>query len=133
MSPERESRRAADDEMLLDLLAAGWTHEEAAASVGLSSKTVQRRLQDGDFRLELAHRRARRAAELAARLSSATTRAVDVIIAGFDADSDVTRLKAADMALTWFARIRRDTDLDERMARLESGAHVSTDGVHDES
>ncbi len=129
MSEEEESRRSTDDDMLLELLAAGWTHEEAAASVGVSTKTVQRRLHQASFRLELARRRAQRATELAARLSSATTRAVDVIVAAFDADSDATRLKAADLALTWFARIRRETDLEERVRQLETAPN----GADDES
>lgn len=113
-----EGRRAVDD-ALLEFLASGWSHEQSAAAVGVSVRTVQRRLRDGEFRRELALRRAARVEQLTARLCAVTDDAVSVIIAAFQADSGHVRLRAADLTLTWALRARRELDLEARIARLE--------------
>ena len=119
MDEEVVSKRAALDAVLLDYLAAGWSHEQVAAAASVSSKTVQRRLRDRAFAAELGRRRAARMEALTARLSAITDDAVSVIVASFESKSSAVRLRAADLALTWALRTRRELDLEARIARLE--------------
>ncbi len=127
MSDDGASRQEALDETLLGFLAAGWSHEQAAAACGISTKTVQRRVRDGAFGSELARRRTLRVDALTARLNSISDRAVDVIVESFDSANPTVRLRAADLALTWAVRTRREVDLEARIARLEDDSNMPGD------
>ncbi len=128
-----QGRRAGDD-ALLELLASGGSHEQCAASAGISVRTIQRRLRDDEFRRELALRRAARVEQLTARLCAVTDDAVSVIIAAFQSESGHVRLRAADLTLTWALRTRRELDLEARIARLETpGASVDEGDIGGES
>lgn len=118
-----ERRRAMDD-TLFEYLAAGWSHEQCAAAVGVSVRTIQRRLRDEEFRRELAVRRTARMEQLTARLCAVTDDAVGVIIAAFESEAGHVRLRAADLALTWALRTRRELDLEARVAQLEASHRV---------
>jgi hypothetical protein len=113
------SEREAFEEQLLGFLVAGWTHDDAAHALGVSTKSVQRRVGDRVFAAKLGQRRAVKASALTSRLDSITDRAVDVIVESFESEVPAVRLRAADLALSWSARMRRELDLEARVARLE--------------
>lgn len=121
-----EGRRPVDD-ALIEYLAAGRSHEQAAEAAGISVRTVQRRLREVEFKAELALRRAARIEQLTARLCAVTDQAVDVIVAAFEADGGHVRLRAADLALTWAMRGIRELDLEARLARLENSEPAPND------
>jgi hypothetical protein len=53
-----DNREMSDqDELIADLLGQGWTHQRVPDSVGVSSKTVQRRMSDPAFSSVVSKRR----------------------------------------------------------------------------
>jgi FixJ family two-component response regulator len=56
------------DELIADLLGQGWTHRRVADSVGVSSKTVQRRMSDPAFSMVVSERRRDRFGQLSGQL-----------------------------------------------------------------
>lgn len=113
------SKEEALDEQLLEYLASAWSHELAARACGVSAKTVQRRLRNAEFSRELGRRRALAVEETHARFQLARHRAVDVIVEMFESTNPNVRLRAADLALVWGLRLRRELDLEARIAKLE--------------
>ena len=71
-----DDRLLDENDVLLDALAAGLTHSEAAVLAGVSSKTVQRRLKGSDFAAELARRHSMRVVELTGQLTALAPAAV---------------------------------------------------------
>jgi hypothetical protein len=60
-----EKRELSDqDELIADLLGQGWTHRMIAETVGVSTKTVQRRLADPPFSSVVSKRRRGRFGQL---------------------------------------------------------------------
>src|SRR5829696_3717790 len=91
----RRARAEARDETLLELLAEGFTHTEAAEFAGCSTKTVQRRLGDDDFARELARRRAVHVSDMTGRLSKLTNEAVNAVEDTLHVDNPTLRFRAA--------------------------------------
>ena len=65
------------DELLIELLGEGLTHQRVADTAEISAKTVQRRLRDPGFAAAVSRRRRERVAQISGRLISASDRAVD--------------------------------------------------------
>ena len=119
MSESLGSRADAVTEVILTALAIGATHAEAAALASVSTKSVQRRLGDPAFAAELARRRAVRLDDVTGRLTGLATTALDVIADLMESGSPVVRLRAAEQALQWLTRMRRQVDVEARLALLE--------------
>lgn len=109
----------AADELILAGLAAGMTHAEAAELASTSTKTIQRRLADERFAAEVARRRSQQVERITGRLTELSIRAVDTLDTALDDDSPTIRLRAADLTLNWLVRLRREADLERRIAEIE--------------
>ena len=107
------------DAALIAALAGGATVRDAAATAKVGEMTVYRRLKDQDFRARVDEARAEMLTGAMARLSAATTGAVTTLASLLEAESESVRLGAArsilDTALKW----REQSELAERIARVE--------------
>jgi hypothetical protein len=121
------------DELLIQLLGEGWTHQRVADSAGVSTKTVQRRMNDPEFAAAVSGRRRDRVAQVGGRLISTSDRAVDVLREALDDADPKVSLRAASLVLDHGHRFhqgdearelgRRQDDLEQRLhAALEAMA-----------
>jgi hypothetical protein len=127
------------DELLIELLGEGLTHQRVAETAEISTKTVQRRLSDPGFAAAVSRRRRERVAQISGRLISASDRAVDVLREALDTDDAKVSLRAAALVLDHGHRFqqsseerelaRRQDELEERLqAAIESVAGLKRDG-----
>jgi hypothetical protein len=117
------------DELVLCGLAAGMTHAETAELANVSTKTVQRRMSDNKFTAEVARRRGEQVERITGRLSELSVRAVDTLNDSLADDSATIRLRAADLALNWLVKLRREADLERRITEIESELTTDTSGA----
>jgi hypothetical protein len=109
------------DEVVLDALALGRTHAEAAALVGLNPKWVQRRMSDDGFRIEARRRRAAHLDAVSGQLAEIGPRAVSVLLEAMAADVEMSiRVRAAIAALDTITKMGRQTDIEQRLANVEA-------------
>ncbi len=115
--------------MMLEALAAGSGYADAAATAGVSARTVRRRMTDPLFAAELARRRAVRVSDLTGQMMGLGARAIAVLGEALDAESVGDRLRAANLILTSLRRYRADGDLELRLTALEEGidSHAAAD------
>ena len=110
--------------MLIAALAGGATVRDAAATARVGERTVYRRLADAHFKQRVDAARAEILTGAMARLSAATTGAVTTLASLLSAESESVRLGAArsilDVALRW----REQSELAERLFRLEAWLDV---------
>ena len=129
-SPEFSS----EDTIILEALGAGLTHAESAALAGVSTKTVQRRLERTAFASALATRRRQRTDEITGLLQGAGERAVRVLLETLDSVITGERLRAAHMILEQGRRFGMDARLDELnlryMALRDQIGHGPDGGQH---
>ena len=112
-------RKKADDALLL-ALACGATVEKAAQQVGLSERTVYRRLREPDFRRRLQAVRTDMVQRSAGMLTAAAMEAVKTLLALQGASTPAAvRLGAARAVLEIGIKLREVADLDQRLAALE--------------
>ena len=111
------------DEIILEGLAAGLPHAEVAVLAGVSTKTIQRRLMSPDFAAEVRRRRGLRVEEVTGRLAQLAPAAISVIGECLAEDKPTVRLRAAEVALTWLTRLRREVDFEYRLSLLEGSKH----------
>jgi hypothetical protein len=110
-----------EDEELAVLLSEGMSQVAAADAVGISSKTVQRRLKDARFRRRVAELRWERPSARTARLIRMSDPALDVLERLLDSEDEAIRLRAAQAVLTLGHRRHREEVIDrDLMARLEA-------------
>lgn len=108
---ERESRRDALDEVVINELARGRTYEEAATAAGWSSRTVARRMRDPQFRRRVSELRSVWVSELSGRLVDSGSTAIDVIVQECRiAERSADRLRAAGMLLNVGLLARRSLE-----------------------
>lgn len=108
--------------VMVDLLAAGYTHEDAAAFIGCSAKTIQRHKRNPAVRRELAQRQAERMSALSSLLTLKTWVAVEAICSELDSEHGPTKLRAAQLILDYSRRYdagARDLVRDERLDNIE--------------
>jgi uncharacterized membrane-anchored protein YjiN (DUF445 family) len=115
------------NERLLDLLSSGCKHVEAAAELNISPRTIQRALEDEEFRSELQHLRQQKVTEAAARVSTLVERAVEVLEEAMTSASTTDRLRAARLVLEWNRRLKRDTEQSEQLDRIEAALQARED------
>jgi AcrR family transcriptional regulator len=110
------------DTVLIAALASGITVEDAAARTKVGVTTVYRRLKDEAFRQHVRDVRAEILGRSVGRLSDATVAAVETLRQLLTAEGDQVKLGAARAILDQVVRLREHTDIEERLAALESAA-----------
>ena len=90
------------DDRICQLLAEGWTHARIGAEVGVSAKTIQRRLQVPEFASELIRRRRAAVAATTAALEHLGVAALASLRALLDSDDDRLKLRSVELgAAAW--------------------------------
>jgi hypothetical protein len=116
----RNGRKASDD-ALATVLACGATVESAARTVGISVRTVHRRLASAEFQKRLACIRKDMVDRTTAALTGVGMESVRTLIALQDASMPpAVRLGAARAALDLGVKFRESQELAERIALLEA-------------
>jgi len=108
------------DELIADLLGQGWTHKRVADSVGVSSKTVQRRTSDPAFSKVVSERRRERFGQLSSQLLTAGNSAMDVLTGALQSEDPKVSLQAAGLILSHGHRYNRVLDDHETELRFEA-------------
>lgn len=109
------------DDALLRALLRGDSHAEAAASCGLSDRTVRRRMADASFRqtLRTARRETlRRTSDVLAEAAVEAVRTLADLMRAAESPASVRRASARDL-LDFSLRVREHVDLTERVEELE--------------
>ena len=114
--------RLGADAALVAALGSGATVEDAASRVGVGATTVYRRLKDEAFQHQVREARGAMLARTVGNLADATTAAVQTLRQLLGAEGDQVKLGAARAILDQAVRLREHTDLEERLAALESAA-----------
>ena len=123
----QQGRKNADDALLLSL-ACGATIENAARSVGVSERTVYRRLKSAAFRQQLQQRRGDLVQRAASLLTAAALEAIKTLVELQKPPAPAAvRLGAARSILEYGLKLREAADLygrvgtlEERLQKLES-------------
>lgn len=113
------SRHAVDD-LLITALARGDTHKTAAAVAGISTRTLQRRLEDDGFQGRVRKSRADLLSTATGKLTQASSDAADVLHRLItQSNSEKIQLGAAKAILDSLVKIHSLEQLEERLANLE--------------
>jgi len=119
MTPIDTENAATGDALVLSL-AVGKTYDEAAASAGVSKSTVNRRMRDAEFRIQVRNARAaifeRTAGLLAGGAAGAAEYLTDLAA---NAQAETVRLGACRAILDSAMRIREALEVEERLSVLE--------------
>jgi DNA-binding LacI/PurR family transcriptional regulator len=108
-----------DDARLLIALASGATIKRAAELGGVSVATVMRRLEEEEFRRELARVRSEMIDRAVAKLASSLSAASTTLRTLLGASSETVRLGAARAIHELHCRWRESVELEERLSELE--------------
>jgi hypothetical protein len=113
------------DELLVTLLAEGWTHRRVASFCDISTKTIQRRLKDPVFSDQVSRRKRERLTAIAVRLTRINDKALDVLEDAMGDEDVKVRMGAAKAALDYQERYHRravfEADVEERISEMERG------------
>src|SRR5262249_44209430 len=90
-----------------------------ARAVGLSERTISRRLADPDFRREVSRLRSDMIQRALGKMAATMSRAADTLRRLLSADSDSIRLSAVRSLLELGTKLRESTELEERLTALE--------------
>jgi hypothetical protein len=108
------------DERILMARACGSTIEQAAAKGEVTTKTVQRRMQEPDFRKRLHTLRSEMVSRAASMLTAAAMEAVKTLLSLQNENVQAAvRLGAAKAVLELGAKLRENVELEERIRQLE--------------
>ncbi len=111
------------DELLQALLAEGWTHRRIASFCGISTKTIQRRLNVEEFEQEVSLLKRQRLSETISQIMRVTDKAVHVLEEAMDDDDVKVRMHAAKAALDYQERYHRraifEADVEHRITAIE--------------
>jgi len=118
-----QDQMAPADELLATLLAEGWTHRRVASFCGISTKTIQRRLNVEEFAQKVSLLRRQRLSETISRMTRISEKAVDVLEDAMDDEDVKVRMGAAKASLDHQERYHRraifEADIEHRMAAIE--------------
>lgn len=106
----QDNEMSDQDELIADLLGQGWTHKRVADSVGVSSKTVQRRMSDPAFSKVVSERRRERFGQLSSQLLTTGDSAMDVLTGALQSEDPKVSLQAAGLILSHGHRCNRVLD-----------------------
>ena len=129
-SPEPDARQLQDD-LLQDALASGRSYSEAGQLVGLSGRSVRRRMTDLNFRSVVLSRMAERNTQLSGLMSEESIGAVERLVQLTQHIDPHIRLRAIQILLSNAIRTRREVELNERITLLE--ARLSPESEEQES
>jgi hypothetical protein len=115
----RENDAHAGDGELILALAAGATVREAARRAGVGERTAYRRLADADFRRTVNEARGRMFEATRGKLSGLADKAVETLQRLLESGKPAEALAAAKAILELGPRLRRETEFEERINRLE--------------
>jgi hypothetical protein len=118
----RPARRRPGDEKILAALASGHPYSEAARIAKVSSKTVQRRMADPLFRVEVEELRARVVQQTAASLATLATKACATLEPLLNDGEPWMRQKTALAVIELSIRYRETLEFSDRLALLEQHA-----------
>jgi hypothetical protein len=113
-------KRKISTQDLLTALACGANVAQAAAKVGLSQRSIYRRLADPSFRQEVEDLRMETVRRSSAMLTAATVEAIKTVIGLLSSKSDQARLGACRTIFEYGVKLREFTELQERLAELEA-------------
>jgi putative ubiquitin-RnfH superfamily antitoxin RatB of RatAB toxin-antitoxin module len=114
--------RPAGEDALIRTLAAGATVREAAEQGGLDQQTVHRRLADAGFRRAVSEARDRMFDSVRGQLAGLTGKATETLARLMESDKPSEALGAAKAVLELGPRLRKATELEERLCRSEDEA-----------
>ncbi len=118
MDSNAETKGEARDDRLIILLGEGRSYEAAAAMVGCSAKTIQRRMKEPAFAQAVTDQRRERVGAITGLIVGASERAVAVLSDALDSPEGNERLRAAGMLLEHGRRFHRDEADGELLRRL---------------
>jgi hypothetical protein len=124
-----ENVRLNNDSKLAVALACGESTVDAANQVGVSDRTVRRKMADPEFRRQVAELRAELMSRALDRIANSMTRAAEVLDKLLDSDKDFVQLRAARSLLVLGQRLRDSVDLNDRMRQVEEDLARKTGGV----
>jgi len=107
-------------EVAIGALLTNPTHEGAARAAGVSESTLARWLREPVFAAAVREARRRALEQALGALSAATAEAVETLHAMLGAEGEAVRVRAAVAILEHALRGAEVTDLEERIAALES-------------
>ena len=117
---------------LLTALACGATPAQAAAKVGLSQRTVYRRLLDVGFRQEVEQLRTETVRRSSGMLTAASLEAIKTVLELLQSSkSDSVRLGASRTIFEYGVKLREFTEIQERLADLEARVAAPTEAEND--
>ena len=111
--------RADADEALVALLAGGATVREAAATSGVSERTIARRLKEPAFCQRVSEVRSALVASAAGRLAGGMSEAADVLRDQLKSADPHVRHKSAVKLIELTLRVQEVTELRQRLDELE--------------
>lgn len=115
--------------MLAAALAAGHTQAEAGKLARLSERSVRRRLENEDFRRQVADMRRELVDGATGRLARAMSGAVTVLVElAESAQSEAARVSAARAVVEFGMRLREAEEFERRLAELEAAALAKRNG-----
>jgi hypothetical protein len=113
-----------DDGRLLVALASGATIKRAAKVAGVSVATVMRRMDEEDFRRELARLRSEMVDRAIGRLAASMAAASTTLRRLLRASSETVRLGASRAIVELYVRAKEAGELEERLSELEALLNV---------
>ncbi len=108
------------DQLILELRAAGRSHEVIASALEISSKTVQRHSRRVGFNEALSQRHGERRTEAAGRLGDALAEAVDTMRSELRAERSADRLRAASLIVDSLWKFLSAVEIDKSLAELRA-------------
>ncbi|HEV3338903.1 MAG TPA: hypothetical protein VG125_01060 [Pirellulales bacterium] len=121
-----ENETTAGEDELVRALAAGATLREAAEQAGVEEQTARGRLADADFRRAVSRARGRLFDSALGRLAGLASRAAGIFERLMESDQPSVARRAAKAVLELGPRLR-ESELEERISRLEEEADEKTD------
>jgi len=115
----RTGRKSHLDGLLTMGLAAGKTVAQVAVEVGVSERTIQRRMERPEFRQNVTDLRGRMVDRVSGRLADAAAAAMERLYLLLEADSEAVRLGAARTILDQMLRVRDLVEFESRLRRME--------------
>jgi hypothetical protein len=124
---EQNGTPAGDGKLIL-ALAAGATVREAAEQAGVGERTAHRRLADADFRRAVSEASGRMFDAALAGMAGLAGKAAETLERLMESEKPSVALAAAKAVLELGPRLRKSTEFEERLSRLEDEADEKAKG-----
>jgi hypothetical protein len=127
-----DDQRDERDELMIVCLSEGWTHQRVADQVGVSTKTIQRRMGEPSFAAAVAKRRRERVEQLTGQLITASDGAVGVLRDLLASDDPKVQLRAATLTLgnaNRFHQGEQDRELARRQDEMDQRLQEAIDAM----